>query len=159
MPKKTELERLFPEQIVTTDKGDVIMSPLRIQNFPGVIRMIRRYFPSETGEIFLDFNKLLELLAEDQSAQDVTWLLSISTDKDPDWLLEVSGEDYLNLLQTWWEINKDFFQKKVLPLFQEITGGKLVDGSALSKSLLPADTATPISETTPPTSLSFSLEK
>jgi hypothetical protein len=133
---KSELERLFPDRELPTSAGMVILRPFPIQKFPGVIRLFKKYFD---GNESLEISSLLSLLETDEAAADLNWLLSASTNQSPDFFADLGGEEYLNLIEQWWEINSSFFAQRVLPLVQRVMAGVTVPTPAPAAGPEPAN--------------------
>lgn len=58
-----------------------------------------------------ELHQLVQIMGQHQ--EQIMELIAISAQVDPDWIEQLSDEDGMHLLYTWWIVNAGFFMRRI----------------------------------------------
>lgn len=136
-----DLNILAPEPAMVEIAGSRIeITPLRVGEFPAMLRAIRPFAEQLAGE-----PDWLALLAEHGEA--LLDALSLACRRPREWVDGLDLDDALQLAAAVFEVNADFFVARVAPNVTRLSEkiGQRLDGSSASTGSSAPATATPTS--------------
>jgi hypothetical protein len=133
-----DLEALFPERHIRIGETLVEVKPFRFGHFKKVLEIVERYanvFASEPN----DWVKALLVNGED-AIEALATLTLFCVDRDREWLDELEGEDALDLFFKVFEVNADFFVRRITAGATSIATAIQKAGQSSSPDLSPQAT-------------------
>lgn len=118
----TDIETLFPGKEITLSTGETItIKPFTFGQLPKALKLSQKvaqllansYNEGKLTDSKVAVANVIEILGE--SGEDIILLIGMSANKDRAWFDTVPGEDTIDILNAFIEINMDFFTQKVMP--------------------------------------------
>lgn len=118
----SEIQTLFPGKEVTLSTGETItIKPFTFGQLPKALKLSQKigqaladsYNAGKLSDAKVAVSAAIEVLAE--GGEEIIELVGLATGKPRAWFDTVPGEDTLDILNAFIEVNKDFFTQKVLP--------------------------------------------
>lgn len=139
-----DLKVMFPDEVVEVAGGPVTVHPFyfgqlsRVAKFckpiaetllsSGIMTISSNTDNTSTIKINNDFvPKMFQIMAE--GSEPLIALVAYAVDKPREWLDKVPIDEGIKLTQKVWEVNSDFFVKRVMPILQsQLTKSGLIGG-------------------------------
>ncbi len=141
------MEVLFPEgKVVVVGGESFIIKPFTFGQIPKVVGAVKKIAGMFQGEQV----NVLDVI--EQGGEDVLALVSMVTGKPRAWFDSVPADEGIALVTAIYEVNADFFAKKVAPLLPTFLSPKepnSPDGEASPDDSSATDTAGKTSKATP----------
>jgi hypothetical protein len=142
-----ELEVLFPGEEFPTSAGTVRVSPFKFKHFRDVLVIVKKYLTlfgvvasdDQEDKKRDDFAYLL-LEHGEGTLDDVTMLVSYSTGLERKDIAELSGDEAISLFFKVFEVNADFFVRKIVEGSNLVARRLVPAGVSLSPDLSATDT-------------------
>ena len=118
----SELTTLFPGKEVTLSSGEVIkVEPFKFGQLPLALKLTQNlahvlkelYTSGQLTDTTKTATNLMYLMAE--GGEDFIHLVGLCIGKNRGWFDTLAGDDGINLVVAFLEVNVDFFTKKMLP--------------------------------------------
>ena len=118
----SEIQTLFPGKEVTISTGETItIKPFTFGQLPEALKLSQKigqalasaYNEGKLTDAKVAVTSALEVLAD--GGEDIIKLVMLATGKKRDWFDTVPGEDTIDILNAFVEVNKDFFIQKIMP--------------------------------------------
>ena len=157
-----DIHSLFPNKEVTVGGEAVTIRPFFFGEMPTVIKMIYPIISASglsqmlrvvekdgamTVSLKIPENMvdiLLDVILE--GSEPIMALLSFALKKDREWFNTIQVDEGVDLVTTWFEVNRDFFVQLVLPKIMKLLPK---DGTTSSQSSLTMGTVDATSTATP----------
>lgn len=143
-----ELKILFPDEDLTLMGEPTIVKPFPFGKIPKVITqasMIVQMMVSmpeelitEEGNLDLEDPATSIILATmmEQCGKPVMEILALSVNKPREWVEDLPPDEGILLLAKVWEVNKDFFMRRLAPMLQKLKKVNLKPTSPATTSSL-----------------------
>lgn len=151
-----DLDVLYPTGKDVQAGGETLtIKPIKFGQLPQASRLIAPIskqlaaaFRADGERTIIDTAALfVDLLAS--SGEDLLAALGFFTGKPREWFDTLDNDEGLALLNAVFEVNADFFSRKVLPMFAQAAPQSQPIGAMPSESSSPADTGPATLPTTP----------
>jgi hypothetical protein len=151
-----DLEILYPAGKDVPVGGETLtVKPIKFGQLPQAARLIAPIskqiaaaFKAQDARTVADTAAIfIELMAT--GGDDLLVALGFFVGKPREWFDTLDNDEGLALLNAVFEVNADFFSRRVLPLFAQATPADPQDGATSLESSAQADTAEPTSTATP----------
>ena len=152
----SQLDVLYPAGKEVTAGGETItVKKIKFGKIPEASRLIvpiskqiaAVFRPDDSRTVFDMGALFVELMANGGDALIVA--LGFFINKPREWFDGIENDEGLELLKAVYEVNADFFRRRILPLFTQAVAETPSNGVTLSESLSEQGTAEPTSTTTP----------
>ncbi|OYV99038.1 MAG: hypothetical protein B7Z62_02045 [Deltaproteobacteria bacterium 37-65-8] len=155
----SDLETLFPDREITVGGTSLTVSPFPFGKMPKVMALAKPIVKAlgdagimainENGTIGVNSSwplHIVDLFAD--AGEDLIALVAFLTGQPRDWFDTLGQDDGIALTKKVFEVNADFFVKKVLPMLG-LSFAPATDGAPSSPDSSGPATADPISTDTP----------
>lgn len=151
-----DLDVLYPNGIEVKAGGETItVLPIKFGKVPQASKLVAPISKQIAAAIKQDGERtvldtallFVDLLAS--SGEELLAALGFFVGKPREWFDTLDNDEGLALMNAVFQVNKDFFTRRVLPLFAPATPADQPTGANSSQSSSPADTASTPSATTP----------
>ena len=118
----SEMQTLFPGKELTLSTGEKItIKPFTFGQLPKALKLSQKigqalanaYNEGKLTDSKVAVTSALEVLAD--GGEDIIELVGLATGKKREWFDTVPGEDTIDILNAFVEVNKDFFIQKIMP--------------------------------------------
>lgn len=118
----SEIQTLFPGKEVTISTGETItIKPFTFGQLPKALKLSQKigqslasaYNDGKLTDSKQAITSAIECLAD--GGEEIIELVMLATGKPRTWFDTVPGEDTIDILNAFVEVNKDFFTQKIIP--------------------------------------------
>ncbi len=148
---KADVDVLFPEKSFEVNGEQITVRPFYFGEFPKVVKLLQpilttlansqllRVTTTEGGEQKLHVvvpENIVEVMSNLMldSSEPLIDLLSFATGKPTDWFDTLPFDKGVELSALWFEVNKDFFVRRVVPLMKKLYPTRKKDGDESSQT-------------------------